>query len=669
MKTSNRKSLPAIIALLVYLMIGINSNRAYPSWNNDVNDRTITWVGYGSSLFYFAYDELSSSYSLYRWPTDDGNDQFLFRVNDSANPTMMVVHDGALYVTGSGITDAWNDAESVEVHNVIKLDLTTLHLSDPISVNPPCGNVCGLVFDHSGTMYVGGWTTLANTYVTNMFTKWTGSGWVTLGNGICVTNADYNRVRCMVTDGTNIFHSGTFTGFKQANGTTGSALNILSWNVDSNLYAAMGAGLTTDPDEGGQAIVQSLAIAGTNLFATGFFVQNGGMARFSTITRSPLSWGVVGQDEPSEVTTLNGDAYLAGAFESITNGATVSAIRGIARWSNGSWSALGSGINGIARWVTANANSVFGTSLGEFTTAGGLSCSTTARWQLSADEPLRFTSGSLSGNTVTLSLAGIPNLPYLVHRLDFPSDTWVVQGTSVLNSSGTGSFISSVTNGLGYFRAQSVDGGKLSTNAFGSIIASIPSGYWLIGNPFPSLTPSQVFLDPVDGDTMNREISGTLTGVSYSDLDGDWIPSGHQLTMGEGVLVNNVSVNPLNFNVYGLFSTNSFSRTMPTNYSMICSPLYHKLSGGSVTQIDEFNSTRLGGYSLVPVNSSSNPKARANRNKAGVQNQYVDYTLTTGGQWQTNSVNTTVPILLGEGVWFENRSGSNQTWTVSLPIW
>ena len=123
------------------------------------------------------------------------------------------------------------------------------------------------------------------------------------------------------------------------------------------------------------------------------------------------------------------------------------------------------------------------------------------------------------------------------------------------------------------------------------------------------------------------------------------------------------------FQTYGLFYTNYFSRTLPTGYSIITSPLYHKLAGGSATQIDEFNSSQLGGYSLVPVNSSSNPKARVSRNKVGLANQYIDYTLTTGSQWQTNSANTTVPILLGEGFWIENRFGSNQSWSVSVPIW
>jgi hypothetical protein len=85
--------------------------------------------------------------------------------------------------------------------------------------------------------------------------------------------------------------------------------------------------------------------------------------------------------------------------------------------------------------------------------------------------------------------------------------------------------------------------------------------------------------------------------------------------------------------------------------------------------MDAFNSTRLGGYSLVRVNSSSNPKARASRNKAGISNQYIDYTLTRGDDWQTNSGSTTVPILIGEGLWIENRFGSSQSWSASVPIW
>lgn len=80
-------------------------------------------------------------------------------------------------------------------------------------------------------------------------------------------------------------------------------------------------------------------------------------------------------------------------------------------------------------------------------------------------------------------------------------------------------------------------------------------------------------------------------------------------------------------------------------------------------------STDIDGLSQIPVNSSSNPKSKAYRNKDGVSASYYEYFLTTGGQWQSNSVNTTVPILLGESVLVENRFGSSQTWTVPLTIW
>src|SRR3954466_8162599 len=49
--------------------------------------------------------------------------------------------------------------------------------------------------------------------------------------------------------------------------------------------------------------------------------------------------------------------------------------------------------------------------------------------------PLRFTSGTVSGTSVTLNLAGNSNLVCEVQRLDFPHDAWVAQGTLTLSSS------------------------------------------------------------------------------------------------------------------------------------------------------------------------------------------------------------------------------------------
>jgi hypothetical protein len=176
-----------------------------------------------------------------------------------------------------------------------------------------------------------------------------------------------------------------------------------------------------------------------------------------------------------------------------------------------------------------------------------------------------------------------------------------------------------------------------------------------------------MFPAPVDGMSVYSFVNNGFITTSY-DIFSGW-SNDRSIAAGEGVLVFVPSGPSVAYQTYGIFHPNYFSRSIPTNYSIITSPLYHRLSGGLSTQIDEFNPTLPGGYSLVPVNSSSNPKARASRNKAGVSNQYIDYTLTTGGDWQTNSVTTTVPILLGEGLWIENRFSSSQGWTVTVPIW
>jgi hypothetical protein len=673
------------LAIASILITSTSIRAAYPGWNNDVDDRNGNpWVGYGGTLHYVVYDLFSDRNWILRWPpppgeTDPMYDQLMAVFNVDASPAVLAVHDGALYATGTGISNISNGFESSDVHGIAKIDLLTLQPSDPVSVTPPLPNIHAIVWDHNGTMYVAGSTaTLGHHYDTNMFMKWTGSSWVGLGGGIEVNNDDQSFVLCMATDGTNIFLGGTFLGYKQSNNATNSAVNILCYNVDTGLYSAMSTGLFDAANEGA-AIVQTMAIGGTNLFVTGTFTNSyssdnsdGGIARFDTIYRNVQPFGTVARSSVTGVASLNNDAYIVGHFDNITNG-TVSSISGVARWSpnTGSWSALGTGINSYATSVTKDANSVFVS--GSFTTAGGLTCNQCARWQVAADSTLQFTSGSLSGTSVNLNLSGIPNLDCDVERLNFSTDSWVRQGSLKLDASGTGTFGSSVLNGLGYFRARSRDGSDryLSTNAFGSIVGTIPAGNWLVGTPFAGMTITNTFPTPYDGTTVYYFTNGNFQTLSYSSIFGEWSDSDRALAAGEGVLVYSAAsgTNTLAYRAYGLFSENSFSRTLPSGYSMITSPLFHKYSGGSATQIDEFNSTRLGGYSLVPVNSSSNPKAYASRNKTGASNDYINYTLTSGGQWETNSVNTTVPILIGESVWLDNLFGSAQTWSVSLPIW
>jgi len=157
--------------------------------------------------------------------------------------------------------------------------------------------------------------------------------------------------------------------------------------------------------------------------------------------------------------------------------------------------------------------------------------------------------------------------------------------------------------------------------------------------------------------------------ISWDDLDSVWSPADRSMSMGEGFLIFSGTTNSFPFQVYGLFATNTFSRNLWTNWSILASPVYHKYPLGAATQIDEFNTNRLGGLEILPVTSGLNPQSRVSRNKNGVANQYNDYTLTTGNQWQLNGTNSVVPILIGEGFFYQNLSGTNRTWTVPLKIW
>jgi hypothetical protein len=665
MKDANFKRTLLLLAMLVYLSFtSIHSRAAYPGWTNDVDQIPDgdsirhAAAGVGGSLYFISPEPNGSV--VRRWPPLPGQIA-PEQICGISGGGVHAIYNGYLYI--SSVTEAWNDETGeVDPHGIVKINLATHIISDAVSVTPTPPS--DMIWDHNGTLYIAcdSWTAGSpiDHYEGDLFKKWTGSSWATVGGGLHVNNVGYSKALRLGTDGTNIYVGGAFLGAKNG-GTVVNSTNIIRWNVDTGLWTAMdGYGLSEWPT--------GIAVSGTNVLVSGSF--SGGVRRYSNVDGSSLSIGTADSDG-KDVAALNGEFYLAGNFSHIGG----NAIEGIAKWNGASWSTLGSGLNsgGQGRELWADGNSIF--LFGVFNAAGGLSTPYgKARWQVTsdADAALRFTSGSLTNSsTVNLTLAGIPTEICNVERLDFSTDTWVSQGTVTLNNSGTGSFTSSTTNGLGYFRARSIDGVSLSTNAFGSIIGAVPSGYWMVGTPFSGMSVSNMFPSPLGGTSVFYQTNGSLTSISWDDLSNVWSPSDRGLSAGEGVVVYTAAggTNTIPYQAYGLFSENSFSRILPTGYSIITSPLFHKYSGGSATQIDEFNSTRLGGYSLVPVNSTANPKARASRNKAGVANQYIDYTLTTGSQWQTNSVNTTVPILIGEGVWLENRFGSSQTWSVSTPIW
>jgi hypothetical protein len=187
----------------------------------------------------------------------------------------------------------------------------------------------------------------------------------------------------------------------------------------------------------------------------------------------------------------------------------------------------------------------------------------------------------------------------------------------------------------------------------------------MIGNPFAATTVSGLIPGPANGTTVYRYdgTNGFVTATYDTDLGG-W-DTNMPVAQLEGALVS-VPTNTVRYLVSGLFTTNSLSKSIPSGDSILCSPLY-KLTVVSAWQIDELNTNKLGGDSLLPVQSSGySPQCTINR-MIDTSGNYRTYTLTTNNVWQTSGTNTVVPLHLTEGFWIKKPVSA--TWTIGLTIW
>jgi len=148
------------------------------------------------------------------------------------------------------------------------------------------------------------------------------ANWVSMGGGNQGANG---VVLAAVVDGLgNLYIGGAFTAMGVV-----AATNVAQWN--GSTWSALGSGLNTITFLGGSAVVNELAVSGTDLYAGGSFNAAGGI------------WA--------------------------TN---------IAKWNGCSWTPLGAGLDN-----TVNALAVSGTNLyagGDFGRAGGAGANHVARW-------------------------------------------------------------------------------------------------------------------------------------------------------------------------------------------------------------------------------------------------------------------------------------------------
>ena len=271
----------------------------------------------------------------------------------------------------------------------------------------------------SGTdVYVAGNFTTAGSLTVNGIAKWNGSTWSALGTGV-----PGGIINAIAVSGNNVYVGGSFSN---AGGT--NANNIARWNGTS--WSALGSGVS-----GG--VVAVITIVGEDVYVGGSFANAGGsaankIAKWNGTSWSQLNSGIIAGpvvaiapagnilyvgagtttvDSPnyflkyengtwtglsaamtggggvSSLAVSGSDIYVAGSFTSVGIPGTTR----IAKWNNGTWSALGNGLpqgnfqNGEIKIAMSGSDVI---AVGGFRVGAGGPADRIARWNGSAWLPM-----------------------------------------------------------------------------------------------------------------------------------------------------------------------------------------------------------------------------------------------------------------------------------------
>ena len=245
--------------------------------------------------------------------------------------------------------------------------------------NFPNGTV-NAVLVTGGEVYVGGTFTRAGTVNATNLVRWNGLSWSALAGGL--TSPLYSSVNALAVSGDYLYVGGSFTRAGSI-----AANNIARWNVATRVWSALG--------RGADSTVSAIA-AGLDgqIYVGGYFNTAGGVSAHSVARWNPTNsvWSALGSGVstvngfyPTSVNAIeahpNGEIYVGGSF----NRAGGMVANGIAKWSNNSWTTLGSGVTGssfglsqvIAITVSSDGAVYAG---GQFYSAGGIRATNIARW-------------------------------------------------------------------------------------------------------------------------------------------------------------------------------------------------------------------------------------------------------------------------------------------------
>jgi hypothetical protein len=199
--------------------------------------------------------------------------------------------------------------------------------------------ILALDVDSHGDLWVGGAFKDAGGYVVNRVVSFWGDGWWNLGSGVTTEPVvDECMVYAITADDFGTVYAGGY--FTIAGGI--GANYIARWDALSKTWSSLGSGMSS------KVTALALAEDGT-LYAGGYFRTAGGVEVNCVARWDGTSWSALGSGMNSIVNALvvddDGTLYAGGVF----NMAGGVAANRIARWDGESWSALGSGTDDYVR--------------------------------------------------------------------------------------------------------------------------------------------------------------------------------------------------------------------------------------------------------------------------------------------------------------------------------
>jgi hypothetical protein len=242
-------------------------------------------------------------------------------------------------------------------------------------------------------VYVGGSFHLAGDVIAHNIARWDGTTWHDVGGGM----VGYVFALAFDTAG-NLYAGGSFSHAGAV-----AARGIAKW--DGTTWSALAGGITNG------TMINAITIdPGGNVYAGGDFTMMSGVAAANIAMWNGAVWSALGTGCTNPVFCLAFDASLGALYaggEFLNAGGPVLLPPGgvfatyIARWSGGTWSALGTSVNNWVRALAVGSGGILYVA-GDFTSAGGVPAKSVARWNAGTGQWSSL--GSAANNTATALL-------------------------------------------------------------------------------------------------------------------------------------------------------------------------------------------------------------------------------------------------------------------------